>query len=57
VNPVVALFLGWSMAAEAITTRTVIAAAVILTAVILVITAPRTAVVKATEQLPAPGEP
>jgi drug/metabolite transporter (DMT)-like permease len=57
VNPVVALFLGWSLAAEAITTRTVIAAAVILTAVILVITAPRAAVVKATEQLPAPGEP
>lgn len=57
VNPVVALFLGWSLAAEAITTRTVIAAAVILTAVILVITAPRAPIVKATEQLPAPCEP
>jgi drug/metabolite transporter (DMT)-like permease len=57
VNPVVALFLGWSLAAEAITTRTVIAAAIILTAVILVITAPRAGMVKATEQLPAPCEP
>jgi drug/metabolite transporter (DMT)-like permease len=57
VNPVVALFLGWLLASEAITTRTVIAAAVILTAVVLVITAPRTSSLKATQQLPAPGEP
>jgi drug/metabolite transporter (DMT)-like permease len=41
VNPVVALFLGWMLAGETITTRTAIAAAVILTAVLLVITAPR----------------
>src|ERR1700738_981790 len=40
VNPVVALFLGWMLAGETITTRTAIAAAVILTAVILVISAP-----------------
>ena len=40
VNPVVALFLGWLIAGESITLRTVVAAAVILTAVILVITAP-----------------
>jgi drug/metabolite transporter (DMT)-like permease len=40
VNPVVALFLGWLLAGESITRRTVLAAAVILTAVILVITAP-----------------
>ena len=40
VNPVVALFLGWLILGEAITVRTVVAAAVILTAVILVITAP-----------------
>jgi len=40
VNPVVALFLGWLLLGETITLRTVIAAAVILTAVILVITAP-----------------
>jgi len=36
----VALFLGWLIAGESITLRTVVAAAVILTAVILVITAP-----------------
>jgi drug/metabolite transporter (DMT)-like permease len=41
VNPVVALFLGWMFAGETITPRTAIAAAVILTAVILVISAPR----------------
>jgi drug/metabolite transporter (DMT)-like permease len=41
VNPVVALFLGWMLAGETITTRTAIAAAVILTAVALVISAPR----------------
>jgi drug/metabolite transporter (DMT)-like permease len=41
VNPVVALFLGWMLAGETITTRTAIAAAVILTAVVLVISAPR----------------
>ena len=40
VNPVVALFLGWLLIGEAINLRTVIAAAVILTAVLLVITAP-----------------
>lgn len=41
VNPVVALFLGWMLAGETITGRTAIAAAVILTAVVLVISAPR----------------
>jgi drug/metabolite transporter (DMT)-like permease len=40
VNPVIALFLGWLIAGETITLRTVMAAAIILTAVILVITAP-----------------
>jgi drug/metabolite transporter (DMT)-like permease len=40
VNPVVALFLGWLLIGESINLRTVIAAAVILTAVLLVITAP-----------------
>ena len=54
VNPVVALFLGWLIAGETITLRTVIAAAVILTAVILVITAPYPAPV--TDPVPAPGE-
>ena len=40
VNPVVALFLGWLLIGESINVRTMIAAAVILTAVLLVITAP-----------------
>jgi drug/metabolite transporter (DMT)-like permease len=40
VNPVVALFLGWLLLSEPITLRTILAAAVILTAVLLVITAP-----------------
>jgi len=40
VNPVVALFLGWLLAGESITMRTLLAAGVILTAVVLVITAP-----------------
>jgi drug/metabolite transporter (DMT)-like permease len=40
VNPVVALFLGWLLLGESITLRTMLAAAVILAAVLLVITAP-----------------
>jgi drug/metabolite transporter (DMT)-like permease len=56
VNPVVALFLGWLIAGEAITLRTVIAAAVILTAVILVITAPHRAPKPVITPVPAPGE-
>jgi drug/metabolite transporter (DMT)-like permease len=40
VNPVVALFLGWLLLRESITLRTILAAAVILAAVLLVITAP-----------------
>jgi drug/metabolite transporter (DMT)-like permease len=40
VNPVVALFLGWLILGESITLRTILAAAVILAAVLLVITAP-----------------
>jgi drug/metabolite transporter (DMT)-like permease len=56
VNPVVALFLGWLFAGEAITLRTVIAAAVILTAVILVITAPHRTPAPVTVPVPAPGE-
>jgi len=42
VNPVVALFLGWLLAAEPINARTILAAAIIVTAVVLVILAPRT---------------
>ena len=56
VNPVVALFLGWLIVGETITLRTVFAAAVILTAVILVITAPHRAPAPATSPVPAPGE-
>ena len=40
VNPIVALFLGWLLLHEAITLRTILASAVILAAVLLVITAP-----------------
>jgi drug/metabolite transporter (DMT)-like permease len=56
VNPVVALFLGWLLAGEALTLRTVLAAAVILTAVLLVITAPHKTPVEAAEAVPTPGE-
>jgi drug/metabolite transporter (DMT)-like permease len=56
VNPVVALFLGWLIVGEAITLRTILAAAVILTAVILVITAPHPASARINEPVPAPGE-
>jgi drug/metabolite transporter (DMT)-like permease len=56
VNPVVALFLGWLIARETIALRTILAAAVILTAVILVIAAPHPAPVRAKDAIPAPGE-
>jgi drug/metabolite transporter (DMT)-like permease len=60
VNPVVALFLGWLFLHESMTLRTILAGAVILAAVVLVITAPHreapkdapasgTKVIKATE--------
>jgi drug/metabolite transporter (DMT)-like permease len=52
VNPVVALFLGWLLAGESITLRTLLAAGVILTAVVLVITAPA----PIPRIAPAPGE-
>lgn len=56
VNPIVALFLGWLMAGEALALRTVLASVVILGAVILVITAPHRTPEQAADQLPAPGE-
>jgi len=40
VNPIVAVFLGWALVGESLTPRMLIAAAIILTAVVLVITAP-----------------
>src|SRR6202790_265849 len=56
VNPVVALFLGWLLVGESINMRTVIAAAVILTAVLLVITAPHPAPVRAERSVVEPAE-
>lgn len=56
VNPVVALFLGWLIAGEAVSLRTVLAAGVILTAVILVITAPHPVPALVKKQLPVVGE-
>ena len=56
VNPVVALFLGWLVADEVISLRTVIAAVIILTAVILVITAPHRPQERVQEPVPSPGE-
>jgi drug/metabolite transporter (DMT)-like permease len=56
VNPVVALFLGWLVSDEVISLRTIIAAVVILTAVILVITAPHRLQERVQEPVPSPGE-
>lgn len=56
VNPVVALILGWIGAGEKITLRTGLAAAVILIAVLLVVTAPHKTPAEAAETLPNPGE-
>jgi drug/metabolite transporter (DMT)-like permease len=56
VNPVVALFLGWLLIGESITLRTVIAAAVILTAVLLVITAPHAEPLEAKRPVIEPAE-
>jgi drug/metabolite transporter (DMT)-like permease len=56
VNPVVALLLGWMFAGEALTLRTIAAAAVILAAVVLVITAPHRAAAAKMEPAPCPSE-
>ncbi|MBZ5539605.1 MAG: EamA family transporter [Acidobacteriia bacterium] len=56
VNPVVALLLGWAFAGEGVTLRTWLAAAVILTAVILVISAPHAAPGHEADAIPTPGE-
>ena len=56
VNPVVALLIGWLLGGEALTPRTLLAAAVILTAVVLVITVPHRDPREAADRLPAPGE-
>jgi len=56
VNPIVALFIGRLLGGEALSQRTLLAAAVILTAVVLVITAPHRDPREAADALPAPGE-
>jgi drug/metabolite transporter (DMT)-like permease len=56
VNPIVALAVGWLLGGEALSQRTVLAAAIILTAVVVVITAPHRNPREAAEALPAPGE-
>ena len=56
VNPVVALFLGWFLASEPLSLRTLLASGVILTAVLLVITAPHKDLLEAEETMPTPGE-
>jgi drug/metabolite transporter (DMT)-like permease len=56
VNPVVALFLGWLIASEPITLRTVLAAAVILAAVLLVITAPQREPFRVARAVPGAAE-
>ena len=55
-NPVVALFIGWLIAGEPMSARTWIAAGVILTAVIVVITAPHRDPAHDVESVPVPGE-
>src|SRR5579885_3500335 len=56
VNPVVALILGWLFAGEAFTLRTFLASVVILSAVLVVVTAPHRDPVHDVETVPAPGE-
>jgi len=56
VNPVVALFLGWLLVGESINVRTLMAAGVILTAVLLVITAPHPAPMRAERRTVEPAE-
>jgi drug/metabolite transporter (DMT)-like permease len=56
VNPVVALFLGWLIANEPLTLRTVTASIVILAAVVLVIAAPHQDPVQRDESLPIASE-
>jgi drug/metabolite transporter (DMT)-like permease len=53
---VVALFLGWFLAAEPLSLRTLLASGIILTAVLLVISAPHKTPIEAEEAIPTPGE-
>src|ERR1700730_2252128 len=56
VNPVVALFLGWLLLGESITLRTILAAAVILAALLLLIPAPHRQAVREAAALPTAAE-
>jgi drug/metabolite transporter (DMT)-like permease len=56
INPIVALLIGWGLGGESLSTRTLLAGAVILTAVVLVITAPHRQKSPVADVLPAPGE-
>ena len=56
VNPVVALLLGWLLASEPLSLRTLLASGIILTAVLLVISAPHKTAMEAEEAIPTPGE-
>jgi drug/metabolite transporter (DMT)-like permease len=56
VNPIVALLLGWGLGGEGLAARTLLAGVVILTAVVVVITAPQREGSRSNEAVPAPGE-
>ena len=56
VNPVVALFLGWSLGGEPLTLRTMLASAIILAAVLVVITAPHKTPAESEAAIPVPEE-
>jgi drug/metabolite transporter (DMT)-like permease len=56
VNPLVALLLGWFLAGEPLSMRTLLASGIILGAVLLVITAPHKSPIEAEEAVPTPGE-
>jgi len=55
VNPIVALMIGWLLGGEALSARTLLASAVILTAVVLVVLDPHRPQ-EAADALPAPGK-
>jgi drug/metabolite transporter (DMT)-like permease len=56
VNPVVALLVGWRLGGELLSLSTMIAIGIILSAVLIVITAPHKSPEEVDEALPVPGE-
>jgi drug/metabolite transporter (DMT)-like permease len=56
VNPVVAVFLGWAIAGEPLTLRTLLAAAVIVVAVVIITTYRTQAEKEAQQLLPTPAK-